>query len=78
MFCKEIINVSDTLWEVQRKLRIAHSPIVENWREHLRSDRVFKKEPYYYFCLEITEVEIIDDESTIEIPISTESSGSIE
>jgi hypothetical protein len=78
MFCKEIINVSDTLWEVQRKIKITHNPNVETWREHLRSDRVFKKEPYYYFCLEIVEAEIIDDESVIEIPLNVESLGSVE
>ena len=57
MFVKEIVNVNDTLWIVQRKIRIDFNPIVSAWREHLRSDKVFKREPYYYFCEEVTDVE---------------------
>mgnify|MGYP001215480074 FL=1 len=57
MFVKEVVSVNDTLWIVQRKIRIDHNPIVSAWREHLRSDKVFKREPYYYFCEEVTDVE---------------------
>lgn len=60
MFCKEVISVSDKLWIVQRKIRISHNPIVEVWREHLNSDKVFRKEPYFYFCEEIIDVEPIE------------------
>ena len=61
MFCKEVISVSDKLWIVQRKVRISDNPIVETWREHLRADRVFKKEPYFYFCEEIVDVEFTEE-----------------
>ena len=44
MLCKEVINISDTLYIVLRKIRISDSPIVDTWREHLRADIVFKKE----------------------------------
>jgi len=64
MFCKEVISVSDKLWIVQRKIRINDNPIVEVWREHLRSDKVFKKEPYFYFCEEIIDVDPIDENLT--------------
>ena len=57
MFVKEVVSVNDTLRIVQRKIRIDHNPIVSTWREHLRSDKVFKREPYYYFCEEVTDVE---------------------
>ena len=57
MFCKEVLNIDNTLWVVQRKIRITDRPIVATWREHLGSDKVFKKEPYYYFCEEVTDVE---------------------
>ena len=57
MFVKEIVNVNDTLWIVQRKIRIDHKTNRNVWREHLRSDKVFKGEPYYYFCEEVTDVE---------------------
>ena len=64
MFCKEVITVSDKLWIVQRKIRIKDNPIVDVWREHLRSDKVFKKEPYFYFCEEIIDVDPIDENLT--------------
>ena len=54
---KQVLNINDTLWIVERRIRIDHRPIVETWREHLHCDKVFKKEPYYYFCKEVTEVE---------------------
>ena len=57
MFNREVVNVNNTLWIVQRKIRIDQRPIVSTWKEHLRSDKVFKKEPYYYFCQEVTDVE---------------------
>jgi len=60
MFCKEVISVSDKLWIVKRKIRINDNPIVEVWREHLRSDKVFRKEPYFYFCEEIIHVDPIE------------------
>ena len=60
MFCKEVISVKDSLYIVLRKVRINHNPIVETWKEHLRADIVFKKEPFYYFCEEIIEVEPLE------------------
>mgnify|MGYP003645375195 FL=1 len=42
---------------VKRKIRIDSRPIVETWKEHLHCDKVFKKEPYFYFCEEVTDVE---------------------
>ena len=57
MFNREVVNGNNTLWIVQRKIRIDHMPIISTWKEHLRSDKVFKKEPYYYFCQEVTDVE---------------------
>jgi len=56
VFCKEVITVSDTLYLILRKIRISDRPITEVWKEHLRADKVFKKEPYFYFCEEIVEV----------------------
>jgi len=54
---KQVLNINNTLWIVQRKIRIDDRPIVETWREHLHCDKVFKKEPYYYFCQEVTDIE---------------------
>lgn len=73
MFCKEVIKVEDKLWIVQRKVRISDNPIVETWREHLRSDKVFRREPFYYFCEAITDVEPIEDETQMELTEEVES-----
>ena len=61
MFCKEVINISDTLYIVLRKIRISDNPITQTWKEHLMVDKVFKKEPYFYFCEEIKEVFPIEE-----------------
>jgi hypothetical protein len=56
MFCKEVLNISDTLYIVIRKIRINDRPITATWKSHLRADNVFKKEPYFYFCERIVDV----------------------
>lgn len=73
MFCKEVIKVEDKLWVVQRRIRISDNPIVDVWREHLRSDKVFKREPFYYFCEAIIDVEPIEDESSVQLKEEVES-----
>lgn len=60
MFCKEVISVQQSLYVVLKKVRINHNPIVETWKEHLRADIVFKKEPFYYFCEKILDAELIE------------------
>ncbi len=59
MFYKEIISVQNKLYIVERKIRISSKPIVDNWKEHLKVDKVFKKEPFFYFVTEIIDVEPI-------------------
>jgi len=57
MFNKEVIQTGNKLYIVLRKVHIEHNPIVENWKEHLGADKVFKKEPYFYFVSEIVDLE---------------------
>ena len=57
MLRREVLNINNTLWIVKRRIRIDDRPIVQTWKEHLHCDKVFKKEPYYYFCEEVTDVE---------------------
>jgi len=71
MFCKEVLNISDTLYIVLRKIRISDNPITATWKEHLRADKVFRKEPYFYFCEEIIEVVPIEDDESIEENITS-------
>ena len=47
MFNREVVNVNNTLWIVQRKIRIDQRPIVSTCKEHLRTAKLFKKEPNY-------------------------------
>ena len=73
MFCKEVISVGDSLYVVLRKIRILDRPIVENWKEHLYCDKVFKREPFYYFCKAITNVEPIEDDTSDQLTEEVES-----
>ena len=57
MFNKEVIKSGDKLYLVLRKVRIDHNPIVDTWKEHLYADRVFRKEPYFYFVKDIIDLE---------------------
>ena len=57
MFVKEVVSVNDTLWIVQRKIRIDHNPIVSIGENIYVPIRCLKREPYYYFCKEVTDVE---------------------
>jgi len=57
MFNKEVIQTGNKLYIVLRKVHIEHNPIVENWKEYLGADKVFKKEPYFYFVNEIVDLE---------------------
>jgi hypothetical protein len=57
MFGKEVIEVSDKLYLVIRKINVEHKPIIETWKEWLGVDTVFKKNPHYYFVNEIVELE---------------------
>ena len=59
MFCKEVRSVGDSLYVVLRKIRISTNPIVDTWKHHLKADKVFKKEPFYYFCEKVIDVEPI-------------------
>jgi|TARA_B100000900_G_scaffold408616_1_gene423145 hypothetical protein len=57
MFNKEVIESGNKLYLVIRKIHMQHNPIVNNWKEHLRADRVFKREPYFYFVKDIIDLE---------------------
>jgi len=55
---REFIEISGELFEVLRTVREESHPIVDTWKEHLRADRVFRKEGYYFFCRLIEEAVI--------------------
>jgi hypothetical protein len=71
---REFVEISGELFEVIRTVREDSHPIVDTWKEHLRADRVFRKEGYYFFCRLIEEAVIVEenvsiiDEAVIEPP----------
>ena len=62
MFNKEIITVKDSIYIVKRKIKKDLLPIVDTWKEHLHCDIIFQKDEMYYFCQEINEAQIIENE----------------
>jgi len=54
----DIISIREELYLVKRKVKIDNNPIVENWKEYLNCDAVFKDVPsgYYLFCNHIPNV----------------------
>jgi hypothetical protein len=55
---KEIIEVENELYEVLRKIREEHGPIIDTWKEHLSADKVFRKDGWLFFCRHIQEAKI--------------------
>ena len=54
----ETIEVRGELYTIKRRVKIANEPIVEEWREYLNCDTVFKHEPsgFFLFCNHIPSV----------------------
>lgn len=54
----EVIEVREELYLIKRKVKIANEPIVEDWKDYLNCDIVFRHEPsgYYLFCNHIPSV----------------------
>lgn len=77
---REFVEISGELFEVLRTVRENSHPVVDVWKEHLRADRVFRKDGYYFFCRLIEEavieeviehapIEPIIDDTIIEPPV---------
>jgi hypothetical protein len=65
---REFVEISGELFEVLRTVREEHQPVVDVWKDHLRADRVFRKDGYYFFCRLIEEavIEEVIEDRTIE------------
>ena len=63
------LNFEDKLYIVKRTIYESHKPNVSLWKNHLRADKVLRKDGILYFLIEITEV---DYEDIIEKTIETE------
>jgi len=51
----EILTIRDELYKVQRRVKIQNDPVVDDWKNYLNSDIVFKHEPsgHFIFCQHI-------------------------
>ena len=47
----------DEMFEIIRRIREDHSPVIEKWKEHTMTDRVFRKDGYLYFCIKVEDPE---------------------
>ncbi len=69
---RDFMTSGDEMFEIIRRVREDHSPVIEKWKEHTMSDRVFRKDGYLYFCRKLVEpeFEIIpwEDEETQDSP----------
>lgn len=54
------LQFEDKLYTLQRIIYESHNPNIATWREHLRSDKVLKKEGMIYFLAEVTDMEFED------------------
>lgn len=54
----ETIEVRGELYTIKRRVKIANDPIVEEWKEYLNCDTVFKHEPsgFFLFCNHIPSI----------------------
>jgi hypothetical protein len=57
----EFIEFDNKLFRIIRKIKESSNPIIETWKEHLRSDIVLKKDGMFYFCELVPEAEIIEE-----------------
>jgi hypothetical protein len=39
----------------------SHDPVIDVWKEHLRAEKVFRKDGYLYFCTKVEEAIIIEE-----------------
>jgi len=56
-FRSEKILYNDTLYLVIRKIRESSNPNVDTWKKHLLADIVLRKDGWYFFCQEVTDIE---------------------
>lgn len=57
------IQIEGVLYKLKRTLRESNNPIVDTWKEHLKADKVFKKDGILYFLETVEEaIEVVEDE----------------
>ena len=66
MLLHKLQIINGDMYNVIKRIKIDHGPIIETWKEHLGCDKIFmnKNEGYYYFCILIPELEIVEGKAT--------------
>lgn len=57
---REFVEIEGNLYEVIRHINESNHPIVDTWKEHLKADKVFRKDGRLFFCRHIEDAEIIE------------------
>ena len=64
---RELVVVGEELYLLKRKLRDEQGINVDAWKEHLRAEKVFRKDGVLFFCELIPELEIVPEDAPLQI-----------
>ncbi len=60
----EFIEQAGTLHVVIRKVKESSDPIIDDWKDYLLADKVFRKEGLLYFCRTVEDVQFTEIHET--------------
>jgi hypothetical protein len=63
MLQTHLINFNDRLFILKKKIREDMNPIIDSWKEELHADTVLKRDGFFWFCVEIPDIELITEEN---------------
>jgi len=58
---KEFVYIHDEMYEVLRVIREDLGPVIDVWKEHLGSNKVFRKDGNLFFCRKVDDAIIIEE-----------------
>lgn len=59
---REFMEIQGDLFEIVRRIREQKDTPVDAWKEHLGADKVFRKDGFLFFCRQVEEAQIVEDE----------------
>lgn len=77
----QMIQFEDKLYNVKRRVRESHNPILDAWKKLTRTDKVLRKDGFFWFVEEIEDVEIEEFTTWAEMEqneLISEATGSVE
>lgn len=63
MIRNEFLKYQDKLYIIKKRLKEAHNPNVQAWKEWLGADMILRKDGILFFIEEILDLEIMPDET---------------